>query len=71
MGIVTHRCTEPGCTWRTSEPVKRIAEAAATWHVYREHPGTWRQVVGDRPPRDPDPGTAEGRASLATVAGTN
>jgi hypothetical protein len=65
-----HRCTI--CGWFTDEPVKRIAEARSSWHVYRAHPETWRQVIGsNRPPLDPDPDTAQGLAELAAVTGMN
>lgn len=65
-----HRCTE--CTWSTYEPAKRIAEARSSWHVYRDHPGTWLEIIGsDRPPLDPDPGTADGYAILAAMTETN
>ena len=47
---MTHACTQ--CPWRTDEPVARIAEVRSVWHVYREHPDTWRKVIGsDRPPQ--------------------
>ena len=64
-----HSCTE--CDWYTEDPVKRIAEARATYHVYRKRPERWREVVGDRPPLDPDPDTPDGFASLAGITGTN
>ena len=67
---MTQACTQ--CPWRTDEPVARIAEVRSVWHVYREHPDTWRKVIGsDRPPQDPDPDTADGLAALAAVSGTN
>lgn len=40
-------------TWSTPE----AARAAASWHVYGEHRDVWNTIVGDRPPRDPDPDT--------------
>lgn len=31
------------------------AKCEAVWHVYEEHPHVWVDVVGDKPPADPDP----------------
>jgi hypothetical protein len=64
-----HSCTL--CDWSTAEPVKKVAEARSVWHVYRDHPQTWLDLAGDRPPEDPDPDTAGGYAILATMAGLN
>jgi hypothetical protein len=66
---MAHRCTL--CPWITDEPVRRIAEARASWHVYRDHPDTWLALIGGRPPLDPDPDTADGYTILAAVGGSN
>jgi hypothetical protein len=43
------------CDWQTLEPEPAVSGGLATWHVYEQHPEAWRRIVGDRPPRDPDP----------------
>lgn len=43
------------CGWHTREPDQAVTGFLATWHVYEKHPEIRRQVMGDRPPRDPDP----------------
>lgn len=50
---MAHVCSQ--CPWRTSEPEPAVSGALASWHVYEQHPESWRQAIGDRPPRDPDP----------------
>ena len=49
------------CDWLALEPTRPVAEAAAVWHIYENHPGEWQSIIGsDRRPRHPDPRTAEG-----------
>lgn len=62
-------CNLPGCGWVTGESVREIALHLAAWHVYEQHPGTWREVIGDRPPLDPDPRRPEVRMVLEALAG--
>lgn len=61
-------CRVPGCGWETSEPIRDIAGCLATWHVYEQHPDVWKDVAGDRPPRDPDPRSPEVRAAMEIAA---
>jgi hypothetical protein len=58
-------CKVPECGWFTEEPVEAIAGCLATWHVYEKHRDVWDKVLGDRPPRDPDPRTPEGMKLIA------
>lgn len=58
-------CKVPLCDWISEDVYNRdIAGCLATWHVYEKHPDVWRQVIGDRPPVDPDPRTSEGMAII-------
>ena len=66
---VNHACTL--CDWFTAEPAKNIAKARAAWHVYRDHPDTWLAAMGDQPPLNPDPDTADGYAILAATTAVN
>ena len=66
---MSHSCTL--CDWSTAEPAQRIAEARSVWHVYRDHPDTWLELAGDRPPLDPDPDTVDGYAILAAETSVN
>ena len=50
---MAHSCGH--CEWQTMEPEYRVSGCLATWHVYENHPDVWRRIMGDRPPRDPDP----------------
>jgi hypothetical protein len=50
-------CLIPGCGWMQEHQQQPVADAAAVWHVYREHPEQWRQVAGDKTPTDPAPET--------------
>jgi hypothetical protein len=52
------------CEWRTEEPVRVIAQAEVVWHVHDEHPDVWLEVIGDRPPEDPDVRIPEVRARM-------
>lgn len=29
-----------------------LAQSAAVWHIFEEHPADWAEVIGDRPPVD-------------------
>ena len=58
-------CKVPGCVWATGEPVEVISGCLATWHVYEQHRDVWKNVMGDRPPSDPDPRTPEGQGKIA------
>lgn len=31
---------------------EQLAQSAAVWHIYEEHPDTWVATIGDRPPVD-------------------
>jgi hypothetical protein len=57
-------CHEPECEWKETCATRDVAKCAATWHVYENHKDTWAKIVGDRPPRDPDPRTEEGMAAI-------
>jgi hypothetical protein len=52
---MVYECKQPGCKWRTAEPEEFVSQCLATWHVFEDHPDIWLAVIGDRPPRDPDP----------------
>jgi hypothetical protein len=64
-----HRCTL--CGWYTEDPAEPVAQARAVWHTYRDHPQTWLELAGPRPPLDPDPGTVQGYTLLAALTPTN
>jgi hypothetical protein len=59
------RCAQPGCGWQTLNPEQPVSEGLAVWHVYEDHPDVWRQIAGDRPPRDPDPRDPAVRARIS------
>ena len=40
------------CPWQSRWPDVALARAAGAWHAYDAHPGTWRAVVGERPPHE-------------------
>lgn len=44
------------CPWNEHRESEMVAQWAAVWHVYQEHYSVWRNVVGNRPPQDPNPG---------------
>jgi hypothetical protein len=57
------------CPWESIEPAQEIAQCMGSWHVYEEHPDIWRHVVGDRPPHDLDPRTADGLMQIMAGRG--
>jgi len=56
------------CEWAAEEVTRHAAGSLASWHVYEQHPDTWRSLFGDRPPIDPDPRTAAGRQKALAEA---
>ena len=52
---MAHSCRQPGCEWHIAELEEFVSQCMATWHVYEDHPDIWQALIGDRPPRDPDP----------------
>ncbi len=64
-------CKIPGCAWTVLEAAENIAQAAAVWHVYEDHPDIWAALAGDRPPRGPDPRNPAVRSRMLAEAGFN
>jgi hypothetical protein len=60
---MAHSCNH--CDWATAEPEQHVSGPLAAWHVYEDHPDVWRRVIGDRPPRDPDPRIPSVRAQVS------
>jgi hypothetical protein len=65
------RCLLPGCGWVTGEPIEKIAGALVTWHVYEKHPDVWVELIGERPPADPDPRDPAVHQYLSARIGSN
>lgn len=59
-----HYCQVSGCNWITEIYEEDITGCLATWHVFEEHPEVWKEIIGDRPPIDPDPRTEAGMAEI-------
>jgi hypothetical protein len=68
---VISRCKLGECKWTAENPVEGIVGCLATWHVYEDHRDVWLAVAGNRPPRDPDPRTEEGRRLIMGASGLN
>jgi hypothetical protein len=58
-------CLLQNCGWETAEPEELIAKCRTTWHVYEDRPDIWLALIGDRPPRDPDPRIPAVRAQIS------
>lgn len=55
MNATEYAFTCKVCGHSESWSTDTAAEAAAVWHVFTHHQGTWIEITGGRLPKDPKP----------------